>query len=145
MYPHRYKVSIRVWHPKMDAEEISNRLGLVASRMWTAGSQRKTPTGTPLDGVYTESYCSFRLEPPDKVGLVDFLKSFSEGLYRRKDFFEEIRSTGGRLEYFIGLFFEVNSGVVFDFDLHSKLAELKIDLSLDLYCERKKRKTGAVV
>jgi hypothetical protein len=133
----------------MDPEKICNRLGLVASRMWTAGSQRRTPTGTPLDGVNAESYCSFRLEPPDEVGLVDFLKNFSAGLYRHKDFFEEIRSTGGRLEYFIGLFLDVNSGVVFDFDLHSKLAELKIDLSLDLYCESKEERNkvnaGAIV
>jgi hypothetical protein len=117
----------------MDVEQICDRLGMEPKRKWTAGKKRETPKGSPLIGVNSSTYCSFQLEHPAGVQLADFLDVYSDKLYRHKDFFEELRSTGGSLEYFIGWYSDRNSGQVFNLGLLSKLVALGIELSIDFY------------
>jgi hypothetical protein len=50
-----------------------------------------------------------------------------------RPFFHEIRSQGGTIELFVGWFLDGQSGDVFDCDLLAQIADLKIDLSLDVY------------
>jgi hypothetical protein len=57
----------------MNPEEICEKLGLQALHKWMAGTQRKTPKGVLLKGVYEESYCTFKLEASKDYGLIDFL------------------------------------------------------------------------
>jgi hypothetical protein len=133
MHPFKYDVSLRIEHPKMTAEEICKRVGLRVERSWTVGSQRKTPKGTPLDGVNRSTYCCFKLKHPKEVRLAEYLKDCSEKLFHHKEFFENIRTTGGRLEYFVGWYSDKNSGEMFDLDLLSMLVQLRIDLSIDFY------------
>lgn len=54
-------------------------------------------------------------------------------LAAHKDFFHRIRAEGGEVELFIGWFFDGNSGDIFDCDLLGRMADLKIDLHLDVY------------
>jgi hypothetical protein len=133
MYPFRYVVSLRIWHPRITAEAICNRLDCEPRRKWTAGTRRENPEGSPLPGFNETTYCSFDLEHAEEDQLVDFLKNCNDRFYALKDYFEEIRSTGGSLEYFIGWFSDTNSGSTFDVELMSKLVELRIDLSIDFY------------
>lgn len=103
---------------------------------WKAGAERKTPEGTPLAGVYETTYCCFDLEHSKNIGLADFLKRCNRNLYKHKDFFNSIRSTGGDLEYFIGWFTDKDSGETFDLELLQQMAELGIDLALCVYPQR---------
>ena len=133
MHPFKYHVSLRVHHPDLDPEKIINILGIKAEFKWKAGTKRKTPRGRSLTGVYDSTYCCFELKHSKEVRLVDFLKRYNRKLYKQKDFFETIRSTGGKLEYFIGWFFDKDSGEIFDLELLKQLVELGIDLSLSVY------------
>jgi hypothetical protein len=135
MYSYKYDVSLRISHPKMEPDEICKKLSLEAKFMWEAGTQAKTPTGRSLNFTRKDTYCSFKLEHPPEKELVDFLKSCNEKFYIHKEYFEHIRSTGGRIEYFIGYYCDKNCGVIFDIDLLESLVKLKIDLSLDFYGE----------
>lgn len=139
MYPLNYDVSLRVRHPAMDSEEICAQLGLQARWKWTAGTQRKTPKGIPLKGEHSSTYCCFDLENPAEKDLVDFLGYWNTRLYPHKQLFQQIRSTGGSLEYFIGLYLEKNSGAVLNLSLLDQLVDLGIELSLDLYVGPRKR------
>jgi len=144
MHTFKYDVSFRIWHPQKSADEICNKLGLKPRIKHTVGKQRETPKGTPLDGVYERTYCSFKLEHSDGVKLGDFLKDCNNRLYKYKVIFEEIHSSGGTLEYFIGWYSDKNSGEILDLELLSKLVELKIELSLDFYGGPERvRKTGS--
>ena len=49
--------------------------------------------------------------------------------------FQQIRDTGGRIEFFIGWYSDRNTGELFSSSLLKKLGELQIDLALDIYCE----------
>src|SRR5438094_6352317 len=106
MKPFKYDVSLRITHPSLDADEICDQLGLQAYRKWTVGEQRKTPTGDSLEGNDKLTYCCFHLEGPKRDELCDFLSDWNKKLHPQKAFFERIRSTGGSLEYFIGMYFE---------------------------------------
>jgi hypothetical protein len=117
----------------MDVEQICDRLGLEPKRKWTAGRRRETPKGLPLTGVNRSTYCCFQLEHAEGVQLADFLDDCSDKLCRHKDFFKELRSTGGSLEYFIGWYSDRNSGQVFNLGLLCKLVALGIELSIDFY------------
>jgi hypothetical protein len=136
MYPAKYKITLRITHPSMDAEDIAIQLGLQASRRWSAGSRRTTPTGTLLSGVNDVTFCMFELEVPmEMIGdLGSALSLWTKKLFAAKSFFDHIRSTGGTIEYFIGVFMEKgNTGVVMEVSLMNQLVELGIGLSLDIY------------
>lgn len=137
MNRYKYDVSLRIRHPEIDPEVICKKLRMKARHKWMSGSQRKTSKGVILDGVYEYSYCSFRLEHSKNLDLIEFLRECNERFYPHKEFFKHIRSSGGTIEYFIGWYFNGNSGEVFDLNLLSQMTELNIDLSLDIYGENK--------
>lgn len=129
----KYDVSFRVFHPDMNPDDICQTLNMQATNKWVMGEQRRTPKGASLPGVYDQSYCSFKLDQPKDMELVDFLKHWNVKLLNFNDFLNQIYSSGGRLEYFIGWYSEENSGEVFDVSLLEELAKLKIDLAIDFY------------
>lgn len=133
MHPFKYDVSFRIRHPTMDPDDISNELGLRPERNWKVGSQRTTPKGDILKGVYKETYCCFHLPHLKNQGLADFLKKIGKKFEIHSEFFKRILSTGGTLEFFIGWYSSENSGEEFDWKILAKLAELQINLSLDFY------------
>jgi hypothetical protein len=67
------------------------------------------------------------------VGLADLLGRVLDQLAPHRSFFHGIRSQGGTIEFFVGWFFDGQSGDVLDCDLLARMADLKIDLSLDVY------------
>ena len=143
MNPFKYTVSLRIGHPNITAMEIVNRLGITPKHMWTVGEPRKTPRGDPLPGNYKETYCYFLVGSGEGKELAKLLDSCCDRLYQHADFFQSIRSTGGKLEYFIGWFADNNCGETFDIGLLRKLVDLGIDISIDLYpCNWEERWTN---
>ena len=130
-----YMISLRVRHPSLDPSEITSALQLNPDRTWRAGEPRTTPKGAPLKGVYSKTFWTrtfvegeFRdKELPAAVGEI------VDQLLPHRGFFERIRSEGGAAEFFVGWFFNRQSGGTFDSDLMSRIADLKIDLSFDVY------------
>jgi len=65
--------------------------------------------------------------------LSDAISDLVTELSSRRSFFQRVRSDGGKVEFFVGWFFDGKSGDVFDVDLLAKLADLGVALSLDIY------------
>jgi hypothetical protein len=131
----QYHISLRVRHPSLDPAEITSALCLNPSRSWRAGDARATPNGTPLEGKYRDSYWTTDLVEggwPDKE-LALVLNELLDQLAPNKGFFHRMRTEGGTVEFFVGWFFEGQSGDVLDCDLLARMADLKIGLSLDVY------------
>lgn len=135
--PYRYGISLRVFHPVIDPDKITRELGLKPFRCWKAGERRTTPIGTPLKGSWPQSYwCSKQLvrgSTPRSPSLPDAISKLLDRLEPHKAFFHRIRRGGGRVELDVGWYFPVQGGAEFDCALQSRLAKLKIDLSLDIY------------
>jgi hypothetical protein len=135
MNSYRYKISLRVRHPSIDPAEITYAVGLTPSRYWRAGEPRTTPRDKPLEGIWPHTYWTARVmegEWPGK-GLQVAIGELLDQLELSKGFLEKVHSEGGTVEFFIGWFFDGQSGGVFDCGLLARMADLKIDLSLDVY------------
>ena len=126
-------MSLRIWHPCYDPEFISSKIEMEPKHAWKANTPRRSPDGHFVEGVYDSTYCSFPLNDSSDVSLPVYIKKCSRSLYRHKDFFHDIRASGGRVEYFIGLFLQNDSGETFDVTLLKDLADLQIELGLCLY------------
>jgi hypothetical protein len=108
-------------------------MGLAVGRSWLAGAARETPTGSPLPGVYRESYAYGDLQQHSSDALSDQLDQalgFIEGQAQILDAFLD---RAGRAELFIGWHFERNSGDVLDWTLLRRIADLRLSLILDIY------------
>jgi len=133
MNEYHFNIAFRARHPHLDPDEIARVLGLVATFKHRSGAQRQTPTGTPLEGTYKETYCCFDMKLTEGLLLADALMECNSRLRPHKEFLASLVKTGGRLDYFVGWYVAGISGETFPVRLLSELAELQIDLGLDVY------------
>lgn len=129
-----YKVSLRIFHPSIDPDELADIVGIEPSVKWKANSLRSTPKGKLLEGVYENTYCSFELPQTHQIELSEFLKKCNNRLESCKKSFHDILKTNGEIEYYIGWFSQKNSGEIFDLELLGQLVNLGVKLSIDVYC-----------
>jgi hypothetical protein len=127
--------SLRVSHPSIDPEEISEGFGLAPRHSSRAGEERKTPKGQSLSGTYNTSYWMTELTGDESGNgdLLGALRDIANRLEPYEFFVKKIRAGGGRVEIFIGWFLETNDGFVFDHALVARFAALGVDLSFDVY------------
>jgi hypothetical protein len=137
----RYKITLRITHPTLEAGRIGHELGLAPVFAYTAGDRRVTPKGTELPGTRKESYWYYVIGPTDEP-IERTIARVTASLAEKKSFLRQISETGGRTEYFIGWFSSENSGFVFEHHLLGELSEMRIDLSFDIYPEVGKQSTS---
>ncbi len=138
MHPYSYSISLRLCHPSIDPAEITRALALKPNRAWKAGEPRQTPKGTPLEGVYRESYWYTDLLPDGEhssegTWIEEYLDHFAKQLASSRDFFLRVRSEGGRVELFIGLYGDRNFGFELPPSLLGAIADMGLSLSFDVY------------
>ncbi|MBV9218210.1 MAG: hypothetical protein JO366_05520 [Methylobacteriaceae bacterium] len=133
MNPYRYTVSLRIWHPRKTPTEVEKGLGLKARVAHQVGARRKTSDGTDLAGNYPQTYCSFRLGKGDSEDFLEAIHESNRKLISYSNYIRELRRTGGRAEYFVGLFMEGNGGFILPYDELKSMGEIGIDMSLDIY------------
>jgi len=129
----RYSLSFRVWHPSMSATEVAAKVGMTPRIQHSAGEPRKTPKGDPLPGHYKGTFCTFPMSKGDFSAFESALRAAISQLQRAGKELLDIATSGGRAEFFIGLFLEGNEGMVLDDGLLKAIADMRLTLSLDLY------------
>jgi hypothetical protein len=95
-----------------------------------------TPTGQRLKGNNRETYWtsgSLVLGSWPGNSLTSALNELLDLLTPRKKLFGRIRAGHGRVEFFVGWYFNGNSGDVIDVAILKRLSDFGIDLSLDIY------------
>lgn len=138
MEPYRYCISLRITHPYIDPNEISNVLGLKAFIQWKAGDPRINLKGVELGGLRDDSFWRYHPHDKEKISsetryLEDYLDDLTSSLSKNRDFFASIVNSGGHIEYDIGMFSEHNIGSVLPSQLLKRIADLNIGLSFDIY------------
>ena len=131
-----YHVSLRVVHPTMDPELICKSLNREARYRWKAGAPRQTPKGTPLEGRYKTTYCTFDIGSGSDGELAHCLELAVESLSQYADFLKQLRSSGGEVMFYVFWHPNGDTGEVFDVSLLSKMAELGIDFGLNVFDDR---------
>jgi hypothetical protein len=132
--PYSYKLSLSVFHPEIAPSTMTTALGMEPDGAHRAGDPRRTATGTLLGGAYDRSFWRHRFPTPDDSDFPGFLHRVAVSLQPHRTFLRSLRETGGDLELFVGLFAEgKNIGATIPYDLMSILADLGIDIGLDIY------------
>lgn len=127
----KYQVAFRVRHPSMDPEEICAALGMEATHMWAAKDSRCTPQGFDLPGFFNETYCCFELDDSQKLELNSFIRQWNNKLRNHKDYLYELCASGGKLEYFIACFSQVDPKNQLDERTIQELSRMNLDLLID--------------
>lgn len=136
MNSYQYRIAFRVFHPRISGEEICARIGLPVSRKWNVGEQRTTVGGEPLQGMNGRSYCLFYLDFPEISDIAAALQAAVGVLGLRTESLRDLAGTGGTLEFYVVWFAERNSGDVLSWRLLRMLADLSINLAIDIYPKR---------
>jgi hypothetical protein len=129
-----FKVSLRVFHPTWPADDIIAHFGRRPKIANSVGEQRKTSKGANLDGRYSRTYVSFELEVAQEAGLEEFLKSeLASPMLADTAYLETCTSTGGEVEFFVGVFLTGDSCITLPPELTEALSRKKLTLKLDIY------------
>lgn len=128
-----WRLSFRVQHPSADlsglAERIGDAFGMDPRWLWRAGElnlRAKPPRAR------SASYCSVEwldTDGPIAMALGDAL----DALAPLRAELADIVTSGGKLDFFVGLFVERSLGVLLSPPLLGRMAEAGIALQLDIY------------
>jgi hypothetical protein len=135
MAPYRYSISLRIHHPSIDPVEITAELGEEPSNWQKAGTPHRTPTGRLLDRISPTSFwVGLKSEGESRTrDLPAGLEALAARLLPHRHFLHRLRDEGGDAEIFVGWFAAEQGGDILTHELMSQLADLKIDISFDLY------------
>ncbi len=126
-------VSLKIWHPKLQADDIADQLRLDAQHVFNVGEQRKTPRGRELEGVYDTSFVCMKLFQGDQALLSEDISGWVGQLGSHAEYLRMIVSSGGELVLHIALLVESMVDFYFDNELVMRLAQLGVGLSFSLY------------
>lgn len=130
----RWVLSFRVRHPSADlaalAERIGDAFGADRRVMWREGDL--DPRANP-PRPRSSSYCSVRWVSRGGT-LEQALEDALAALAPMQADLAELRATGGKFDFFAGLFFQQAMGVVLPPALLAHLGAAGVELQLDLYC-----------
>jgi len=131
---YHFRISLRVRHPYIAPEEITEALGIDPKRSWKAGEPRSTPKGTALAGSNRDTYWTAEVAADRwPLHLSTAVHDTLGKLVAHRSFLHRIRAEGGTAELFIGWFFENQSGDVLSHECLALAGDLRIDLSFDIY------------
>jgi hypothetical protein len=139
---YKFCVSLNISHPNMEVNDISEQLSLQPTSSHDVGDLRVTKRGRLLGGSYEDMRWSLDLCDGNKLDaedvlFEDYISSKNESFERNKSFFNEIRSSGGTIEYFVGWFSvdSTNMNIYLEPSLLKSTSELAISIVLCAYSE----------
>ena len=135
MHPYKLKISLRVSHPSLTADEICNGINLKAVTKWSVGEGNQDSAGNPMPRIRKNSYCLFKFNRLHGEEMAEILFAATEMLTPDREFLLQVTETGGVVELFLGCFFHANSGEELDWPLLKAIADLRIRLTFDFYPE----------
>jgi hypothetical protein len=127
-----YSVSLRVRHPKLNPEVLTDTLRLEPMHTWTAGEPRRSQTGALLGGQHRDSYWSAPLPAetlgPNSMPLEAFVSQQLVQLSRHREFLNGLQGDGGEISMLIELSPVANAALTLSNAMARKLADLNMDI-----------------
>ena len=139
MPQYEFRVSLKIVHPTLQASAISEKLSVDPEIYSNVGTDRVSPTGTLLGGVYDHTIWSRSLTA-DKIDAEDmlfeeFIEMQNSKLSAHRNFFNEVRKVGGSVEYFVGWFSSgsINMNIALSSELMKSTSELSVAIVFCAY------------
>jgi hypothetical protein len=131
-----FELSLRIRHPSMDPQRISEELQLEARHSFKAGEPRPSHSGTPNSSVHTESYWLGTLEPMTMPLMAHDLDAALAWCARHvlrthADFMRRMRTEGGQVHLLVTLPPQSGYGFTLTPDLGRTLGELGIAINFE--------------
>jgi hypothetical protein len=129
-----YSVSLRVRHPTLDLQCMTDQLRIEPAHSWTAGEPRRSQSGAALGGNHRESFWSASLPAqmtgPNSMPLELFFSQQVIQLARHREFLSKLQSEGGEVSLLIELSPVANASLTFGAATSRKLADLNIEVEV---------------
>jgi len=138
MQNYSFKIRLRIWHPTINPDAITNALGIKPNRSWQKGNKRTTPKGTSLSGRYRESYWNAdpfnygEYQSTDELAI-DVIVSVLDILKAHKSFLKKLHKDGARIVLQVSSFSHRNYAIEIPPKIMQNLSELKISFAHDIY------------
>ncbi len=109
MSDYEFTMSLRIRHPDVDPELITQTLGIAPQHSWRAGDARRDSAGNALGRAYRESFWMGRLMAhpqlaTDQVGLESELLRILAQLRKSQGFLETLKEQGALTELHVSIF-----------------------------------------
>lgn len=129
----RFVLRLIVRHPSLDPKLISTQLGLAPHVTQMAGEARVAPSGVPIGGRYSDSRWGWSARFEKRREFFDEVSVLANRLYPHKEFLSKIVDSGGSVEIVVHLPGDTNIGWTMPWAELATLAELKIDLGIEVF------------
>ena len=109
MSDYEFTMSLRIRHPDVDPELITQALGIAPQHSWRAGDPRRDSAGSTRSGAYRESFWMGRLMAhpklaSDQVGVESELLRTLAQLRKSQGFLETLKEQGALTELHVSIF-----------------------------------------
>ena len=138
MQNYSYTIRLRIWHPSIKPDEITNTIGVKPDKISVAGEPRQNPKGKLLGGKYTINYWSgtplnIRGYTSNDAEAENSLTEVINNLKPHAAFFGKLREGGGSVLLEICSYGEMNYAFEFSPDLLAQCANVNLSLVVDIY------------
>jgi hypothetical protein len=138
MSEYEFTISLRIRHPSMDPQRITQTLSIEPQHTWKAGERRRAPAGGELKGVYRESYWMGRLmdEPQlssSRLSVESVLMQTLARLSHSRNFLEQLQAEGGIAELHVSLFAREDFRLELSSQSLALLGRLGVAVALDVH------------
>ncbi len=134
MNEYNFEISFLITHPSMSPDTICGLLSMETDVKRKVGEVRCNPKGKPLPGVWKETYCGFDVPRKEGDSIPECLDNMLQKLKNQRSGIDQIHLSGGSLEFYIlSAPQELTFGEKFSWKILMELADLKIDLSLEVH------------
>lgn len=129
-------ISLQIWHPKINKDEIIKCINLEPSRCFSIGEEKTTPRGTKLLGVWETTYVSYSLVSNEDIDIDAGIEN-AIGLLKNSisdsSIFQQFSSMGGKCSFYISLYEKTHIAFEISSSLIEKLRNLNIDLGFEVF------------
>ena len=137
MQNYSFTIALRFWHPTIDPEVITARLGLTPTYSSMAGEPRFTPKGTQLEGLHRESYwhCSMwdGWRESTETSAEDAVLDLLSRLIPNREFILGLLSTARQGLIHMSSHGSGNYALVFSPDILTACSSFGLSLAHDVY------------
>jgi hypothetical protein len=131
----RYCIVLRFRHSTLDPGEISSELGRRPDIAWKAGDPCITPKGRRLPGVRADGFWSLTFRYKGEKPIGNNLAQIVDELSPHKHLFGKLDNMGATAALYVQLPGDVNNGDRISSKTLGRLADLSIDLEIEIFPE----------
>lgn len=138
MSEYEFTVSLRIRHPTIDPQTISDTLGIQPLHTWRAGRPRCDLAGAEIGGAHHDSYWMARLmENPqlssDGVSVERVIVTTLSQLRRAQTFLEQLHAEGGLAALLVSLYARADFRLELPADSLTLLGRMHMAVVLDVH------------